>query len=153
MTVKQLADELKVSPQAIYQRLKKHHIQIQKLINADTKELTADGEYSIRKLFTKQDGETKPTKQAMVEEYTKQLDELRKENAELVDKLKAAEDRIKALEADKAFYAALAEKAQSIQEQMLNRFLPGPGGTSSGKLTWRERITGRRAVQPEKPKE
>ena len=147
MTIKQMAEELKVSPQAIYQRLKKHHIDVQKLIDGKTKELTADGEYSIRKLFTKAEGEFKPTKQGMVEEFTKQLDDLRKENAELKDQLKRAEDRIKELERDRDVYSSALEKAQSLQEQMLNRFLPGPGQTSPDRLSWRERITGKRRQQ------
>ena len=61
MTIKQMAEELKISPQAIYQRLKKSKVDVRKLVDYQTRELTADGEYTIRKLFSHDASEQKQT--------------------------------------------------------------------------------------------
>jgi predicted DNA-binding protein YlxM (UPF0122 family) len=51
MTIKQMADKLGVSPQAIYQKLKKNGVEVYKLTDKKTKELTAEAEVIINKLF------------------------------------------------------------------------------------------------------
>lgn len=143
MTIKELAKELGVSPQAVYQRLKKKDVDVRKLVDFDTRELTTDGEYAIRKMFDRPGDDNKPTKQTMIEEYNKQIEELRSLNQDLQDKLRDCEARIRSLEKDKEFYQSTCEKAQSLQEQMLNRLLPGKAEQLPEKLTWKERFTGR----------
>lgn len=147
MTIKKLAEELKVSPQAIYQRLKANNVDVRKLTDSKTRELTADGEYSIRKLFSREDGEQKPTKQSIIEEYVKQIETLKAENAVLNEKLKAAEEKASQLQIDKDNLTKALIQAQDLHQKALERMLPAAGQTvqtASEKLTWKERLTGRR---------
>ena len=71
MTIKKLSEELGVSPQAIYQKLKKSKVDVRKLVDYQTRELSADGEYTIRKLFSHDASEPKQTKQSIIDEYVK----------------------------------------------------------------------------------
>lgn len=147
MTIKKLAEELKVSPQAIYQRLKANNVDVRKLTDSKTRELTADGEYSIRKLFSREDGEQKPTKQSIIEEYVKQIETLKADNAVLTEKLKASEEKASQLQVDKDNLTKALIQAQDLHRTALERMLPAAGQTSpaaSEKLTWKERLTGRR---------
>ena len=59
MTIKQKAEELGVSPQAVYQRLKRNNVDVSSLTDKETKELTGEGEIIISKLFS---SETQPIK-------------------------------------------------------------------------------------------
>ena len=51
MTIKQIAKELNVSPQAVYQRLQARKIDVKTLTHPVTKELTSDGEFVIRSMY------------------------------------------------------------------------------------------------------
>ena len=146
MTVKQMAEKLGVSPQAIYQRLKKNGVTVGKLIDQKNKELTPDGELVIEKLFSQPDEAFKPTKQGVIEELNKQLSTVREENATLVERLKALEAEVEQLKADKDNLTKALDKAQDLHQQTLTRLLPAAGQTvqQNTRLTWRERLTGRR---------
>ena len=145
MTIRQKAEELGVSPQAVYQRLKKNGITVYKLTDPKTKELTADGELVISKLFSQPDDEIKPTKQAMVDELNQQISKLREDNAGLIEKVAALAEENRQLKEDKESLTKALDKAQDLHQQTLNRLLPAAGQTSSGdRLTWRERLTGRK---------
>ena len=144
MTIKQMAEKLEVSPQAVYQRLKKNHIAVNTITDSKTKELTADGELVLEKLFQLEEP-IKPTKQDMVEELKKQLIAVREENAGLIEKLKALESEVDQLKIDKENLTKALDKAQDLHQQTINRLLPAAGQTvQTDRLTWRERITGRR---------
>ena len=54
MTVKQLSTELKISPQAVYKRLKAAGVALDGLKSKETGDLTAEGEETIRALFFNQ---------------------------------------------------------------------------------------------------
>lgn len=145
MTIRQKAEELGVSPQAVYQRLKKNGITVYKLTDPKTKELTADGELVISKLFSQPDDEIKPTKQAVVDELNQQISKLREDNAGLIEKVAAQAEEIRQLKEDKESLTKALDKAQDLHQQTLNRLLPAAGQTvQNDRLTWRERITGRR---------
>ena len=145
MTIKQKADELGVSPQAVYQRLKKNGIAVYKLSDPKTKELTADGEIVISKLFSQPNEDFKPTKQAIVDELNQQLSKLREDNAGLIEKVAAQAEEIRQLKADKESLTKALDKAQDLHQQTLNRLLPAAGQTvQNDRLTWRERLTGRK---------
>ena len=147
MTIKKLAEELKVSPQAVYQRLKNNKVDVRKLVDYKTRELTADGEYAIRKLFSKEDGEQKPTKQSIIEEFTKQIESLKDELAAKDEKLKAVETERDKLAVDKENITKALFQAQELHQKALDKFLPAAGQTAATeqprKLTWKERFTGR----------
>lgn len=145
MTIKQKAESLGVSPQAVYQRLKKNGITVYKLTDQKTKELTADGELVIDKLFSQPAEEIKPTKQAVVESLEQQLTTLRAELAALNERAVNQEEEIRQLKEDKENLTKALDKAQDLHQQTLNRLLPAAGQTvQNDRLTWRERITGRR---------
>ena len=150
MTIKQLAKELKVSPQAIYQRLQNRKIDVKNLTNPVTKELTSDGEYVIRQMYSQENNQG--SNQAVTEKQTtqdkdaKELEELRKQVASLIEKNSSLEKRVEELMNDREMFKAAMESSQRIQEQMLNRFLPAAGETSSEKTEKRsfwQRLTGK----------
>ena len=148
MTIKQLAKELKVSPQAIYQRLQSHKIDVKTLTHPVTKELTSDGEFVVRSMYNQEIKQG--SKQALAEkqsrqEELKEIEELRKQAADLIEKNTSLKKRVEELEADKEYFKKALDKAQdNISE--IKALLPGPSQNNAKpeRLTWRERITGRR---------
>ena len=144
MTIKQMAVKLGVSPQAIYQKLKKNGVEVYKLTDKKTKELTAEAEVIIDKLFSGDPAEIKPNKQSVIDGLQEQVQSLRTENAVLVERVKALEAENSTLKADKESITKALETAQALHQQTL-AFLPAAGQTVQGdKLTWKERLTGRR---------
>ena len=73
MTIKQMATKLGVSPQAIYQKLKKNNIEVYSLTDKKTKDLTGEGEVIITKLFSSDPAEIKPSKQTVIDGLQEQL--------------------------------------------------------------------------------
>ena len=144
MTIKKLAEELGVSPQAIYQRLKKSKVDVRKLTDAETRELSADGEYTIRKLFSHDGSEEKQTKQSIIEEYVKQVEALNLELASVKEQLKAEQEKSSKLQVDKDNLTKALLQAQELHQKALERMLPAAGETvKRDRLTWKERFTGK----------
>lgn len=139
MTIKQLAKELKVSPQAVYQRLQTRKIDVKTLTHPVTKELTSDGEFVIRSMYNQEIKQG--TKQALTEKQgeSKEVEELRKQAAELIEKCSSLQKRVDELEEDKDYFKRALEKSQDNMSE-IKKLLSG----TSERLTWRERITGRR---------
>ena len=144
MTIKDLAEELKISPQAVYQRLKRNNVDVKKLTDIKTKELTADGEYAIRQLFSQDAVDFKPTKQALVEEYSKQVETLNIDKAKLEERVKALEAEVSSLQTDKDNLTKALLQAQELHQKTVERLLPAGKDPDPVKLSWRERLTGRR---------
>ena len=150
MTIKQLAKELKVSPQAIYQRLQARKIDVKTLTHPVTKELTSDGEFVIRSMY-EQDSKQPLTEKQSRQDDKKELEELRKQVASLIEKNTSLEKRVEEVVGEREAFREAMQTAQRMQEQMLNRFLPAPqpeeekpaAAAGSRKLSWRERISGR----------
>ena len=145
MTIKQIAKELKVSPQAIYQRLQSRKIDVKTLTHPVTKELTSEGEFVIRAMYDQ--GNNQGTKQGFTEKQdnSKELEELRKQAAELIENNSILKKRVEELEEDKEYFKRALEKSQDNFSEIKN-LLPGAGETGGGterKLTWRERFTGK----------
>ena len=89
MTIKELANELDITPQAIYQKIKAVNLNLKALKDAETGHLTDDGIKTIVNLFVKQD----------VNEQSTKLVKLEVENAALrqqVDTLNAMVDDLRA---------------------------------------------------------
>lgn len=147
MTIKQAAAKYQVSPQAIYQRLKKKKIFVESLTDKETGELTPDGELVIDSLFNKDKQPIKANSRAYAEEQEQTIKELHRQIAELVEQKKAAEERAEFFKAQQAETNEALQKALDLQQQTLNRLLPAPGQTTAAgdqrKLSWRERFTGR----------
>ena len=150
MTIKQLAKELKVSPQAIYQRLQARKIDVKTLTHPVTKELTSDGEFVIRSMY-EQDNKQALTENQSRQDEKKELEELRKQVATLIEKNSSLEKRVEELIGEREAFREAMQAAQRMQEQMLIRFLPAPqpeeekqkAAAGDRKLSWRERISGR----------
>ena len=143
MTIKQMATKLGVSPQAIYQKLKKNNIEVYSLTDKKTKDLTGEGEFIITKLFSSDPAEIKPSKQSVIDGLQEQVQTLRTENAVLVERVKALEEQVSTLKADKESLSAALEKAQDLHQRTLAA-LPAPGQTvQRDRLTWKERFTGK----------
>ena len=146
MTIKQMAAKHNVSPQAIYQRLKKQGVNVNSLMDKETQELTPEGEMILDQLFDKKTAPLKANSTAYAEEQKKQITALNIEISTLKEKISALEKENTALKEERDFLRKALEKAQDNQADTL-KLLPGAGQTTAGdqqrKLTWRERISGR----------
>ena len=149
MTIKQIAKELNVSPQAVYQRLQARKIDVKTLTHPVTKELTSDGEFVIRSMY-EQDNKQALTEKQSRQDDQKELEELRKQVASLIEKNSSLEKRIDELIDQRDSYKEVMLSSQRVQEQMINRFLPEPkpaeekpASTEPRRLTWRERFSGK----------
>lgn len=140
MTIKQAAEKYGVSTQAIYQRLKKEHIQIYTITDKVTKDITAEGEVILSKLFDPENKPIKPTKSGLVDELTNQLKTSREEVARLTERVRALEADVSRLTEDKDSLTRALEKAQDLHQMTLDRLLPGKGGT----MTFKEWLASRK---------
>lgn len=143
MTIKQLAKELNVSSQAIYQRLQKKKIDVKTLTHPVTKELTSDGEFVIRAMYEQRTKQGLAEKQESEDKKDKEIEELRKQVQELIEKNSILEKRVEELKQDREMFRDMAERSQRLQEQVINRFLPGKVEKRS---LW-QRITGKGATK------
>ena len=146
MTVKQMAAKHNVSPQAIYQRLKKHGTNITALMDKETQELTPEGEMIIDNLFDKKNAPFKANTIAYAEEQKKQITELNIEISTLNVKIAALEEEIASLKDDRDYLRSALSKAQDNQTDILKRLTEpaqAPAAGAQRRLSWRERFTGR----------
>ena len=117
MTIKQLAKELKVSPQAIYQRLQARKIDVKTLTHPVTKELTSDGEFVIRSMY-EQDSKQPLTEKQSRQDDKKELEELRKQVASLIEKNTSLEKRVEEVVGEREAFREAMQTAQRMQEQI-----------------------------------
>lgn len=146
MTIKQAAAKYQVSPQAIYQRLKKKKIFVESLTDKETGELSAEGELIIDNLFNPEKQPFKANSRAYADEQENQIKQLNIDKAVLVEKIKLLEEKVSFLQDQLGVVNKALEESQGLQKQMMNRLLPGEGQTVAGdqrRLTWRERFTGK----------
>jgi len=141
MTIKQYADQQGVSPQAVYQRLKKNKIKVESLTEKGTGELTGEGTVILDKLFAAENRQIKPTKDGLIEELNKQITELRAQLSSKEERIKSLEAEVESLKSDKEYFKQALDKAQNNFSD-IKALLPGAGGDQR-KLSWRERISGR----------
>lgn len=118
MTIKEFAELKGISSQAIYKRISQHGISLTTIRNADTGEITPDGEAVLTKLFN----QPKSTGSQQLKEA---ISGLQTELASLKAENEALRERIRELEADKVYLQAQAT-------ELLTRIppaLPAPGQT------------------------
>lgn len=118
MTIKEAAEKYNISPQAIYQRLKKQKIPIESLKDTETGDLTPDALGIIEKLFGESSAQYNQQKTSLQEELIKLralVQSLEHERDLLRVKLEAAER-----ERDAARDTLDQERA------LFTRFLPAP---------------------------
>lgn len=146
MTIKQAAAKYNVSPQAIYQRLKKQGVNVNTLMDKETQELSPSGEMILDKLFDKKQAPIKANSTAYAEELKRQISELNAEVSTLKERILSLEKESASLKDERDFLRTQLDKAQDNQANTL-KMLPGPGQTVTDadrrKLTWRERFTGK----------
>ena len=147
MTIKQYAAEHKISPQAVYQRLKKNKIRVETLTENGTGELTGEGIIVLDKLFDPENKAIKPLKDERIEALEEQLAAFKAENAALQERVDSLTKRAEELKNDKDLISKALEREQENYSTLL-KYLPAPGQTATGggseRLTWKERLTGRR---------
>lgn len=144
MTIKQYAEQKKISPQAVYQRLKKNKIKVESLTEKGTGEISGEGMVILDKLFSPENRQIKPAKDDLIEELNKQLSTLREEKAALLERVKQLEAEVSTVKEDRDFLRKTLEREQSNFTEIKN-LLPGAGAAAGDqrKLSWRERFTGR----------
>ena len=150
MTIKEYAAEQGITPQSVYQRLKKNKIRIESLTEKGTGEITAEGLAVLSKLYDPENRQTKPPKDELIEELNKQVSTLRLEKAELLERVKALEAENAKLSEDKdKLFKALDKEQDNVAE--IKKLLPGAGQSAAPaepiKLTWKERFSGRRIIR------
>ena len=151
MTIKEKAKQYQVSTQAIYQRLKKKNIHIESLTDKATGELTPEGELVIDKLYDKENQPYKANSRAYADEQESRIKQLNIDNAIQLEKIDLLEKRIEYLQAQLDKETQNVKDLVDLQKQTLNRLLPEgqptddkPVVEAPRRLTWRERITGKR---------
>lgn len=133
MTVTELAKELNVTQQAIYQKLRRRKIPLDSM--QDTQgALTKDGETQIREMFinskqTQLDSLNNIYKER--EELREQIRELKQRNEELESRLKASEEEtrkqaetIRVLTEDKGYLQLALQREQENQRQAMLLLAP-----------------------------
>ena len=126
MTIKEAAERYDITVQAIYSRLKKNGIKLEKLKNPDTGELTGDAEAIFERLFNKDGRAKRESFKSTSEHLQADVYRLESENSALVEKLKQLEAENAALREEKERLFKLAEQAQELQRATLERLLPPP---------------------------
>ena len=155
MTIKQYAEKAGISPQAVYQRLKKNKIKVESLTEKGTGEITGEGMAILDKLFDPENRQTKPAKDELIEALEQQIEALRVLVSTKEEKLKSLEAEAAALREDKEYFKQALDKSQNNLTAIKN-LLAGPeqpkpeppANTEPRRLTWRERFTGK--VNPSK---
>lgn len=143
MTIKQYAEEMGVSPQSVYQRLKKNKIRVESMTEKGTGELTGEGRAVLDKLYSPENRPTKSSKDEQLEVLNNQVSTIRQENAVLIEKVKRLEAEVSALKEDKDYLSKALEREQMNNADFI-KLLPGKVEQQPEKLTWKERFTGRR---------
>jgi chromosome segregation ATPase len=148
MTIKEYAAQHKISPQAVYQRVKKNKIKVETLTEKGTGELTAEGIIILDKLFDPENRQIKPAKDELIEALEKQISELRAEVASKTERVKSLEEQTASLKEDKEYFKqALEKEQQNIKE--IKALLPSPTpaaektSDAGRRLSMRERLSGR----------
>ena len=145
MTIKQYAAQHKVSPQAVYQRLKTHKIRVESLTENGTGQLTGEGIVVLDKLFNPENRAIKPLKDEKIDALEEQIATLKAAKEALQTSVDLLTQRVEELKQDKDNYFQALIKSQDALADQIKRLGEGnPSGRSSERLTWRERITGRR---------
>ena len=94
MTIKQYAEQKKISPQAVYQRLKKNKLKVDTITERETGEITGEGMVILDKLFTAENRQNKPAKDELIEALNNQITNLRQDNARLVERIENLEKEL-----------------------------------------------------------
>lgn len=141
MTIKELAQELGRSHQAVYKKVSKAGISLETLKRNGTSHLTEDGERIIRGLF---DGiqphplEDEPSKDspfnAVASEVEQELNTLRRELVESRHRVELAETRAVAAEEERDFLRAQLDSAIKASALASVKRLAGDVGTQEQDL-------------------
>ena len=145
MTIKQYAEKAGVSPQAVYQRLKKNKIKVDSLTEKGSGELSGEGMAILNKLFDPENRQIKPAKDEKIEALEQQISELRAQLSSKDERIKSLEEQNKGLQDDKDYFKQALDKSQNNLSE-IKALLPGAAQASPAgdrKLTWRERFTGK----------
>lgn len=119
MNIKDFAELYGVSSQAVYQRINRAGLNIKKLKDSDTGELSEAGQEAIKQLFSQHS-------QVSVDELKDEINTLQKELASLKSENEALKARVHELETERDWL-------RGQQSELLSRIpaaLPAPGQTA-----------------------
>lgn len=131
MKIKDAAQKYGVSPQAIYKRLNSNGIDVHGLIDPQTKELTADAEAMLAKLYDKPDQPKPEGLKSTIERLQSEVNRLSIENATLVERCENLQAQVTKLENERERLLGLAEGAQEAQRQLLQGLLPAAANAAT----------------------
>lgn len=144
MTIQDVAEQYKVTPQAVYKRLKSAGIDVKTLKDGETGGLTEDSKAVFEKLFNSEG----LTKRGNINQQNEGLKAENETLKRLVDKLESEnrelKNRVDELKEDKENIRRALEQAQAVQLALTNRLLPEPDEQKTNKPGLWQRITGRR---------
>ena len=124
MTIKEVAQQYSITPQAVYKRLRENSISVKSITDPNTKHLTADGEGVIKQLFDGE-GQNKPlmihVEKASWEALNAEINQLKEKLSDMEKDLQAKEKRIDELESDRTFLREQITAAQTEREKLINR--------------------------------
>ena len=143
MTIKQYAAQHKVSPQAVYQRLKKNKIRVETLTENGTGELTGEGIVVLDKLFSPENRAIKPLKDEKIEALEAQLSAIKSENAVLQTKVDSLTEMVGILKQSNETYIKLLEQEREQNLEMVKRLPAGSAEGSAEKRSFWQRLTGK----------
>jgi predicted nucleic acid-binding Zn-ribbon protein len=144
MTIKDIAQRMGVTPQAIYKRLKAQNIVLDDLKDSKTGHFTAEGEARIQELFAQASPAAAPDS-AEVEVLTTRVEELTTEVERLTTKVAELTTKVESLESERDFLRSTLEREQQLHGITLTKLpqaLP-PAQTESRLRGWWNRIRGR----------
>lgn len=144
MTIKEYAKQQGISPQAVYQRLKKNKVKVESLTEKGTGEISGEGMVILNKLFNQENRQIKPIKDEQIEAMTEQIAELRAAVASKDERIKRLEAEAADLREDKEYFKQALDKAQNNLSE-IKALLPGAGqpATGSGRRSFWQRLTGK----------
>ena len=153
MTIKEFAKEQGISTQAVYQRLKKNKIRVEAVTEKGTGEITGEGQTILERLFDPENRQTKPPKDEQIDAMADIISELRAEVAKKDERIanlqsdceKAREETdrwIKAFIKEQELSLSLLKSLPAPEKEPKKEEKPAP--TQPQRLTWRERLTGKR---------
>ena len=144
MTIKEYAGQQGISPQAVYQRLKKNKVKVESLTDKGTGEITGEGMVILNKLFDPVKRQIKPIKDERIEAMAEQLAELRAAVASKDERIKSLEKEAESLREDKEYFKQALDKAQNNLSE-IKALLPGASNSNTGssRRSFWQRLTGK----------
>lgn len=127
MTIKEAADRYGVSRQAIYQRLKRQGIQIDRLRDTETGELTAEGVAILSNMFTEAEAapdRTADKEREQIDALTAEVKALQDQASSLTAQVATLTAQVAAITDERDFLRRALDQAQQLHAMTLQALPP-----------------------------